>query len=288
MRRTRTIRKKSNEKGMAFVVAIFALMLISAVAFGMMYMSSTDTNINANYRAEQLAYFASEAGLQEGRERLGWSAQYAQSAFTYGNNGQYYLQDTSNNVVLAPKVLPTLTNGGIIYITNPNASDGTVQPWNPNDPNHTSNPNPYYDDELCHEGYAGLSLTDSGIGTRCPTSALPSGTQWYTVVPSIDPNRGTVTAMPYKWVRIAVKNNRSANPYFVDQTGTSTNVVCWDDSLGEEDLLAKRGKPAVKPVSEAAPQLAQQKRNWFQRMFDDVFGPSEVSAYYGNSHKNST
>ena len=48
MRRFRTIRKRTNEKGMAFVVAIFALMLISAVAFGMMYMSSTDTSINAN------------------------------------------------------------------------------------------------------------------------------------------------------------------------------------------------------------------------------------------------
>src|SRR5689334_2599549 len=143
MRRPRTIRKKSNEKGMAFIVAIFALMLISAVAFGMMYMSSTDTSINANYRAEQQAYFASEAGLQEARDRLWWSAQYAQSAFSYGTNGQYYLQDTSNNIVFAPKVLPTLTNGSTIYITNPNATDGSVQPWNPNDPNNASNPNPY-------------------------------------------------------------------------------------------------------------------------------------------------
>jgi len=251
---------RKNERGLALIVALFALLLISAVAFGMMYMSNTETSINYNYRAEQQAYFAATGGLEEARDRLWSSTQGAVAPLGLG--------------VGVPTALPSLTNAGIIYITNPSAADGVVHPWDPN--------SPYYDDELCHENYTGLNMVDSGVGNRCPTSSLPASAGWYTEVHSAAPFTGTAAALSFKWVRIAVKNNKSANPYFVDGNPSSTNanVVCWNQFDQQEDLLSKNGFPAAGP-RDVDPQimLAGLKKSWFQRTVDKVFDPPVVYAY---------
>ena len=59
-----------NERGMALILSLLALLLISAVGLGLVYMSNTETSINANYKDTQAAFFAMRAGLEEGRDRL--------------------------------------------------------------------------------------------------------------------------------------------------------------------------------------------------------------------------
>src|SRR5436305_2220447 len=62
--------RPNNERGIALFMAIFALMLLSAIAAGFMYLANTETAVNANYRSGQQAYFAARAGLQEARLRI--------------------------------------------------------------------------------------------------------------------------------------------------------------------------------------------------------------------------
>ncbi|HYL93591.1 MAG TPA: hypothetical protein VEW69_10610, partial [Alphaproteobacteria bacterium] len=207
-----------------------------------------ETNINSNYRAEQQAYFAATAGLEEARDRM-WLGT---------------LKDTGGLAVALPTVLPTLANKGVIYLTNPTAKDGSVHPWDPN--------SPYFDDELCHEGYAALNMADSGVGTRCDSTSLPSGTGWYVEVPSTAPYTGTDAALAFKWVRITVKNNRAANPYYVDGTGVSTNTVCWNQYWSQEELLSRKAQPAA-PARDAnnQVQLAGNKKSWLRQSFDSAF-----------------
>jgi len=94
---------RNQERGMALLIALLALLLVSAIGMGMMYMSSTETSINANYRDTQQAFFAMRAGLEEGRDRMRKNA-------------------------VSPLTLPTVvpnstTAGSILYITNPAASE---------------------------------------------------------------------------------------------------------------------------------------------------------------------
>src|SRR5258708_25698996 len=61
---------RHKERGVALLIAILALLLISAVGLGMVYMSNTETSINANYKDTQTAFFAMRAGLEEMRDRM--------------------------------------------------------------------------------------------------------------------------------------------------------------------------------------------------------------------------
>ena len=180
------IKNSRNERGVALLMVLITLVLLTGIGLGLMYMTDTETGINSNFRAEMQAYYASKAGLEEGRERL---RQYAPNAIT------------------PPAVMPSTTNAaGVIYIINSMGASDPVQPW--------STANRYFDDELCHENYTGL-----GLGTQntpdIPCTSAPSGT-YYTTVNSTDPATGTTSATPYKWVRITLKQVGSAWPYCVD------------------------------------------------------------------------
>ena len=54
--RKRNLRNPRNkERGIALLIVLMALFLVAAVGMGMIYMSNTETSINANYRDTQLA-----------------------------------------------------------------------------------------------------------------------------------------------------------------------------------------------------------------------------------------
>ena len=120
--RKRNLRNK--ESGMALLIALMALFLISAIGLGMMYMSTGETSINANYKDTQLAFFAMRGGLEEARDRLRSNS------------------PSSIAPLLATMTLPGNSNS-IVYITNSSGAGDTVDPRKYN--------NQYFDDELCHE-----------------------------------------------------------------------------------------------------------------------------------------
>src|SRR6266850_4573676 len=101
----------SSERGIALIVALMMLMLISAALMCMIMMSNTETNVSANFRDEQTAFFASKAGIEEVRDRL-------RSTATNSLSGS-----------LPATVLPGAING-VLYVTNPAAGE-TVTPWLP-------------------------------------------------------------------------------------------------------------------------------------------------------------
>jgi Tfp pilus assembly protein PilX len=68
-------KKPSNsEQGFALIIALLTLLLVSAALMGMFIMSNTETNVSANFRDEQTAFFASKAGVEEIRDRMRSSA----------------------------------------------------------------------------------------------------------------------------------------------------------------------------------------------------------------------
>ncbi len=195
MRRNNRSGTRRRERGIAMVVCLFALMLLSAIGVSLMYMANTETQVNSNYRDAQTAYFDAYAGLQEARERLLAGA---------------------TNAITPPATLPT-SSSGMIYITNKKPGE-TITPWNGGK---------FIDDQLCHEAFPGLSLTDTGANVPC--GSAPTGTP--STVDSNNPYFNTDGNLNYKWVRITEKTNASnGSPYYVSgSSGTSNTIpVCWD------------------------------------------------------------
>ena len=62
--------RKQSESGIALLIAIFALMLISAVAISLIVASGTESSLAGNYRSSTSAYYAGFAGLEEARGRV--------------------------------------------------------------------------------------------------------------------------------------------------------------------------------------------------------------------------
>ena len=65
----KTERWKSNpERGVALLFALFTLLLLSAIAASLVFMTNTDTSVTTNYRSERVSSFAAKAGMEEVRD----------------------------------------------------------------------------------------------------------------------------------------------------------------------------------------------------------------------------
>jgi hypothetical protein len=216
-------KKPNGERGIALFMVLFALMLLSAIAAGFMYLANTETAVNANYRSGQQAYFAARAGLQEGRLRIMKGNPPAVA------NGDLYAQAQA---LTMPDKLST--NGGL-YILNPAQGEAAAVPWDPK--------NPFFDDSICKGNFQGLTLGYGAQSIRCspvPADGQAPTAAWYKTVVSTSLNSNTASTMNYKWVRITLKGNRSGSPfttaaapldypYQVDPTvaATDNHQVCW-------------------------------------------------------------
>jgi hypothetical protein len=210
-------RYNNHESGVALVMALFVLLVLTAIGAALMYLTNTETQINYNYRNDEVAYFAARAGIEEARDRM-----------------------TASTLTLPPA-----DGSKVVYLLNPAGASDTVAPWDPT--------NQYVDDEICHDGYAFISGGTISSDVRC--SAPPSGNGWY-ITPSPTSTlkwNNTTTALPFKWVRIGVKLNGSVQNYTVDSTKPSASPVCWNGQGGGGEVVLTAAScaamaPAMTPV----------------------------------------
>jgi hypothetical protein len=186
--------KNGSQSGMALGIAILVLLVITTVVAVMISMSSTETAISGNFRDAQAAFFASRGGLEEGRDRLRSAATAALTA----------------NLTTMGTALPGATSG-VIYITNALPGE-TVTPWNTA---AETNPRHYPDDEICKE-----------LGC----SGAPAGS-WY-ISTTANSAYATTPPLPWKWVRIMTKLNRSdtaGGTLVTSVNGQQDGLrVCWN------------------------------------------------------------
>jgi len=213
---------RKHERGMALILSLLALLLISAVGLGLIYMSNTETSINTNYKDTQTAFFAMRAGLEEGRDRL-----RANSALNLAPYGP---------VLPLPTTFPP-SAGSIVYILNPAGATDTVAPQ--------TFANKYFDDEFCHESFVGSGVTWVAPGTACTAAgAVPAAS--ITTVASQSPNNNTAAALKYKWVRITLKQNGTTGTpgalnsnTWVNSAQPANAQVCWDGTLLKERVVTE-------------------------------------------------
>ena len=184
------------ERGVALVAVMLTLLLVTAIAAGIIILANTETSMSANFKDEQKAYFGAKAGIEEVRDRLRAGNSYT---ITY------------------PTTLPGNGTTGVLYVLNPLNSE-TVAPWNSS--------NKYVDDEICNENYSGSSLTCTANSTG---KTLPSGTYYSstTANSTFAPTSGAV--LDWKWVRVTLKQNNSfGTGYYVNGSSAATSQVYWN------------------------------------------------------------
>jgi hypothetical protein len=201
---TRT--KRRNEQGMALLLALFTLLLLSGIGLCMILASTTETRIDANYGGSLRSYYAARSGLEEVRDRI-----------NLPTNSQISL------ATMLPQDIAGNMNGftGVLYVLNPTGGE-VVDPTDP--------ASPYYDDQLCHDYNSGVSVSNS----KC--TVQPSTANWNLTQPAAQ-SPAQQAPLGYKWVRINIKTNRMAAPYYVDQVGAAATLdsrICWD---GEAEQL---------------------------------------------------
>jgi len=212
---TRTSRKNGRhfEGGIALLVALFTLLLLTAIGAGLILLTTTDVNVSSNFRDEQTAFFAAKAGMEEVRDRFRSTA------------------SNTFNPAGSATLLPTVVMGqtkGVLYVTNP-LNGETDTPWALPGTAGTA----YPDDEICSE------MTTMGAACAGNPVAVPAGSPWYTTQSastSYAPTSGSV--LPWKWVRVNLKTNLTSSgtssSSAVDGITAHTNwPVCWGGTTEE-------------------------------------------------------
>src|SRR5438552_9478434 len=127
-RKSLTHCKNYGQRGVALIMALMLLLLLTALAAALVFVANMETAVNANYRREQVLYFAAKAGIEEARGRLLWT-----NATTLITPPQGMCAVSANHDCLryppvtppvVPNDIPSGTNGGVSYIlggTNPAA-----------------------------------------------------------------------------------------------------------------------------------------------------------------------
>src|ERR1041385_8776301 len=205
---------KQDERGMALLVSLFALLLLSGIGLCMVLASNTETRIDANYGGNLRSYYAAHSGLKEVRDRIS------------------YPSTTPEKTGLAD-LLPKDIAGnpfGVLYVLNPVGGE-TVDPTDPT--------SAYFDVQLCHDYNSGVTIRDS----KC--TSLPATAKWMlpsqTAAPLTSPD---AVAPGYKWVRINMKTNRIAAPYFVDQVGDPATLDTRVSSIDPQVTFPDGGSTA--------------------------------------------
>jgi hypothetical protein len=196
--------KARKERGMALLLTLFALLLLSAIGLFMVLSSTTETRIDTNYGTGLRAYYSARSGLEEARDRIKYPS-------ATGGLADKLPLDIAGNA------------NGVLYVLNP-AGGETVDPTDPT--------SPYFDDELCHD-------YNSGTPKDIKCTVVPVVPNWQMAPQfSLAPASGQ---MGYKWIRINMKTNRIADPYFVDQNLSGMPLdtrICWD---GQTEQLSPGG-----------------------------------------------
>jgi hypothetical protein len=173
METSATMSRKHAQRGVALIVAIFTLMLVSVVATALILMAGTESAIKANYKSSMHTFYDATAGLEEGRGRL-WSANQNSNA-------------VRSCVFPSPGQLVPV--GRVCYIVNP--SPGEIV-----NPTSLTTSNPYADFEYQQEWGVPVSAAPGLQPTIISTSPVPSA---------------NIVGPLYKWVRIAPWTEAAGN-----------------------------------------------------------------------------
>jgi hypothetical protein len=194
MKARNTIRLRRGETGIALLISIFILLLISVVAIALIVSAGTETSLAGNYRSSTGVYYAALAGIEEIRARL-----MPKNPNAFVNTDPTFLPAPGTPLAVC----------SVYYVLNPLGSE-TVTPW------------------VAGSTYADTEFGPEFLSSGCsmPSSPPTANSIWKRNPLNTLPFPGPL----YKWVRINAVSEQSINvdvsPY--DGTKSPTTPVYYD------------------------------------------------------------
>ena len=223
------------QRGIAMIVALLALVLLAAIGMALMFMADTENSVNNNYKDSQKAYFAARAGAEQARLLIG-------------------TDNTTKNAALGLAMPSSAANTGMLYLLNPTSGEAI-------DPTKVTGAtlanNPYLDNQICWEQYTSLGLTPTA-GPCTGGQLLPSSASFKTLTMLTSAGTGgaenvstgapvnAADALPFKWVRITNKQN------FMGTSGQAGQQRCRERCASVLEWLersADHGRHLLRPDS---------------------------------------
>jgi hypothetical protein len=189
--------RKRRESGVALLVAIFVLMLISVIAISLIVASGGESALEGNYRSSTAAYLAGTAGLEEARGRL------------LKKNADYFNLLAPYNTP-ATNFIPTtgpLNVGQVRYILNPNVGQGEAL------------------------GTMLANFPDNEYAVEFGAAPLAANVQTIASVSTVTSAGTTYYGPEYKWVRINAATEASIQTN-VNGGGLDTTTPLYYDPTG--------------------------------------------------------
>jgi len=172
MKARRTNRKRRTEAGIALLISIFVLLLISVVAIALVVSSGTESALAGNYRSSTGVYYAALSGLEEARGRL-----LSKNPDSFNNTAPGFLPSAGTTVAI----------GSVAYVLNPGPTEVAANIL-------TTYPDTEYDNEF-------------GSGSLAVATVTTTNSAW-----NRSPLNGLNIPGPlYKWVRINAVSEKSLN-----------------------------------------------------------------------------
>ncbi|MGB6823087.1 MAG: hypothetical protein WBE21_13485, partial [Candidatus Acidiferrales bacterium] len=166
MKTHNTLSRKHQEAGVALLISIFILLLVSGVALALVANSGSESSLAGNFRSSTSAYDAGAAGLEEARGRL--------------------LPGSPNALSAIPGFIPTpLLVNQVRYILNPVNPADIVAPAN------LGNNATYPDTEYAQEfplGLAGATVqTTNSVWANSAVAGMPGPMyKWVRITPATE------------------------------------------------------------------------------------------------------
>ena len=203
----RTQSKGSAERGIVLLLALVALLLISAVAASLLYMTATESTVVGYQRSNTRVFNAARGGLEEGRARLSTG----DPSFLGGATFSITFPDAA---------------GEVLYIVNPAGGEAI------NLAGIRNAANPFYDWEYDREWGAG-ALAAATLVNPTPPPATPLSSDMVGLAGLV-----TLPEMQYKWVRATILTELAANRD-INGDGILDNAipVTWDSATNRMNIL---------------------------------------------------
>jgi len=190
-----TNRKKQAEAGIALLISLFVLLLISVIAIALVVSSGTESALAGNYRSSTAVYYAALSGLEEARGRL------------LSKNPNAFQTTDSSTFLPAPGT--ALNMGDTYYLINPVGGEA-ITPWD----SSSTYPDRQFNAEFLASGFS------------APTNPSPTALSVWNRNPLQTLN---LPGPLYKWVRINAVSEKSLGvDADADTLANSTTPLYYD------------------------------------------------------------
>jgi hypothetical protein len=245
--KTEMIRHRNSEsqRGIVLLLAIVALLLISAVGAAILYMAASESGFVGSQRMTARAFYAGMGGLEEGRYRLLPGLQPGAAAIPMGLNYTDPIDlDPLNPPGQVFSCTPSELAGTMVACTTSSVTPVTIAPPRLNNVLYIIN------NANANPPAPGSNANAPASATNDPFRANEIPNPVILTTGSIQPGAGTQSSVPWVWARVNMKTERATRAGGAVSQDIDLSAAT---DLDDEPIFSYQGRQYRRPELLALP-----------------------------------